>query len=170
VALGSDEIEWRAALLSHVTRNERHWALVSLAATEGSFTHARAKAALGLSSGGLKGPLDALTDAFVLDAGGAGYRLTSWGEFAYKLLERGTSRAVSELDGASLVLASRPAEIDPQALLGLLNGAASNLIGTNGRYRYIAVCDGDADMVEELLFAVHQLGAEAVGLTVTKVV
>lgn len=165
----SDEIEWAAAVLSHVTRNENQWKLFKLAATEGVFTHSRAKAVLELSSGGLKGPLDALLDAAILDRDESGYRLTPWGEFAHRLLERGSSPAVSDLRGSHLVLANRPKNVDPRELVSLLEPATTSLIGTSGPYRYIAVCDGDPDMVEDLLFGIQQLGATGISLTVTKV-
>jgi hypothetical protein len=166
----SDEVEWTAALLSHVTRSERHWALVKLAAMEGSFTHGRARAALDLTSGGLKGPLDALLDAHVLAKDEAGYRLTAWGEYAWSLLQRSTSRALSELVGAHLIVADRPSHVDPEAVAELLKPLAAHVLGTSGKYRYVAVCDCDPDLVEELLFAAHRLGVSATSLTVTKAV
>lgn len=165
----SDETDWVAAVLSHMTRNKQRWSLVKLAAREGGFTHARAKDVLGLTAGGLKGHLDALVDAFILGADRAGYSLTPWGDFGYRLLVRSGSRSLSDLRGAQLVLVNRPSEIDPRILLALLEPAAASLIGVSGPYRYIAVCDADPDLVDDLTFAIHRLGAETVELTVTKV-
>lgn len=157
--------------MSHATGSEQRWALVRLAARDGSFTYGQAKEELGLvSSGGLATHLDPLLNGFILEKDGRGYRLAPWGKFVYDLLTYGAMGTPgSDLVGKRLLAVMRPDSVDPRAVMGILQSSARATIRTDGKYRYLAIYDDEPDLVEELLFAVHELGAEGVVLRVSQV-
>jgi hypothetical protein len=160
----SDDIDWIAAMLSHATANENQWRLIRLAAEEGGFSHGRGKERLGLSSGGLQGPLAALMGAALLEKEGTRYRLTDWGRNIYDAVRAaGAGRLRS---GTQLVLVSRGRGVDPTDLLNALQPLAAEVWNTRGKYDYAALTDARAGVIDQAVFSIEALGATAMPLAI----